>query len=122
VRTSGLLRHRPELTESLASVIDHLRARAGDKLRPALLGSTDVFLDRLADHIAEEEHRLFPALGMASDHAALHSAARRLVVGILKGDDVIDAARVLLVQLLQHIRREAAGSATAAPSASSAAG
>ena len=112
MRTSRRLRHRPELTESLASVIDHLRAWAGDKshpeLRPALLGSADVFLDRLASHIAEEASSdTTPRfMTLKSDHETLNSAARHLVIRILKGDDMIDAARVLLVRLLQHIRSE----------------
>lgn len=112
----------PKLTESLASVIDHLRTRDRDRPRseakPALLGSTDVFLERLVDHIAEEEDIVFPAIGAASsdtpprvtmlksDHAALHASARRLVIRILHGDDSIDPARILLSQLLQHIRDE----------------
>ncbi|GEM_PF-5178284 len=122
MRSSAVLSRGPELVESLAWVINRLRTQADPRsprvLSLELLGSADVFLDRLVDHIAEEEDTVFPALGMTSsdktpgfqtlktDHSTMHSAARRLVIRILKGDDVIDAARVLLAQLLQHIRSE----------------
>lgn len=106
MKSNVRFRRGPELTDSLACMIDRLRTRAEDPSRPgarrAVLKSTDDFLDRLAAHVAGEGDR--------ESHATLHAAARRLAVRILKGDPVVDSARVLLVQLLQHLRREDAPS------------
>lgn len=112
------------LQAALLRVIRLLRARqydlVKDSLWSGLLRASDAFVDRLAEHLHEEESILFPALRRAapqreaaiaallSEHAEIRAQTQDLAVRISEGDNAqaVEDVQRLHETISAHMARE----------------
>ena len=121
LKTTPMANEEAKLTDALAGIVGHLRARPRPLGRQeSLRASSDRLLEGIQDHLRFGEEAFLPALRrvepgpaprleeLEADHGLLHSCARELSVQIRDCDDerAYGLSRSLLAVLLQHFDRE----------------